>query len=88
MKPIAYSHHALEQMRDRGATTEEVEEAVRTGEKIPAKVGRLAFRRNFPFQGEWQSSYYETKQVMPIVVEETNRIIVVTVYVSYFGGRG
>ena len=30
---------------------------------------------------------YETKQVMPIVVEEPHRLVVVTVYVFYFGGK-
>jgi hypothetical protein len=28
-----------------------------------------------------------TKQVMPIVREEADRIVVVTVYVFYFGGK-
>ena len=88
MKPIVYSGHALEQMRDRGATREEVEEAIRTGEELPAKVGRLAFRKNFPFRGEWQGKLYEVKQVMPIVVEEPSGIIVVTAYTFYFGGEG
>jgi hypothetical protein len=32
--------------------------------------------------------YYETKQVMAVVVEETERLLVVTVYAFYFGGEG
>ncbi|MBM4463932.1 MAG: DUF4258 domain-containing protein [Chloroflexi bacterium] len=87
MKTIVFSQHALAQMPDRGATHEEVETAIRAGERVPAKEGRIAFRRNFPFQKDWKGHYYEVKQVMPVVVEESDRIVVVTVYVFYYGGR-
>ena len=70
----------------RGATPQEVEAAIRSGERVPAKAGRQAYRKNFPFESEWKGRYYETRQVMPIVVEEAERIVVVTVYVFYFGG--
>jgi len=49
MKTIVFSQHALEQMPDRGAAREEVEVAIRAGERVPAKEGRIAFRKNFPF---------------------------------------
>ena len=49
MKSFLFSQHALDQMPDRGATREEVEAAIRTGELTPAKGKRLSFRRNFPF---------------------------------------
>jgi len=87
MKTIVFSQHALEQMPDRGAAREEVEVAIRAGERVPAKEGRIAFRKNFPFQQDWKEHYYEVKQVIPIIVEESDRIIVVTVYVLYFGGK-
>lgn len=61
-------------------------EAIQTGEQVPAKTGRLAFRKNFLFRSIWKGRYYEVKQVMPIVVEEEDRMVVVTVYVFYFGG--
>ena len=86
MKPIIFSKHALEQIPDRGATNEEVEAAIRTGEAIPAKGKRLTFRKNFPFHRKWKGRYYAVKQVMPIVTEESGKMIVVTVYVFYFGG--
>lgn len=88
MKSIIFSKHALEQMPDRGASAEEVESAILTGESVPAKRNRLAFRKNFAFRKNWKGRYYEMKQVMPVVAEENDRIIVVTVYVYYFGGRG
>ena len=47
MTRIVYSPHALEQMKERGATKEEVEETIIKGEMIPAKKGRIAFRYNF-----------------------------------------
>jgi hypothetical protein len=35
-------------------------------------------------RAEWNGSWYATKQVRPILVEEDDRIVVVTVYVYYF----
>jgi hypothetical protein len=75
-------------MLRRGVAREEVEEAIRSGERVPAKIGRLAFRKNLPYQGTWQGNAYRIKQVMPIVVEEPGRTVVVTVYVFYFGDAG
>jgi hypothetical protein len=50
-KPIKFSHHALDNMTDQGATVEEVESAIRTGEYSPAKKGRLSFRA--PHKNLW-----------------------------------
>ncbi len=52
VQPIVFSAHALDQMADRGANKAEVETAVREGEEIPAKKGRRAFRKNFPFNSQ------------------------------------
>jgi hypothetical protein len=87
MKLIEFSQHALDQLSDRGATQEEVIKAIREGEQIPAKKGRLAFRKNFPFEASWKGNFYEVKQVIPIVVKENNKLVVVTVYAFYFGGE-
>jgi hypothetical protein len=85
---IAFSQHALNHMPSRGTTRDEVEEAVRSGERLAAKRGRHGYRKNFPYRAEWKGRYYETKQVMPIVVVEGEVTIIVTVYVFYFGGEG
>lgn len=85
-KPIKFSQHAIDNMADRGASKEEVEMAIRAGEYFPAKKGRLAFRKNFSYNALWKGRYYQVKQVMPIVVEEPNRFVVVTVYVFFIGG--
>ena len=86
MKPIVFSRHALENLGDRGTREDEVEETIRLGEKVPAREGRWAFRRNFPFQSEWKGRWYEAKQVMAIGVEEPEAWVVVTVYVFLIGG--
>jgi len=86
VKPIVFSQHALDNTGDRGATQEEVEETIRLGERVPAKRGRAAFRKNFPFHSVWKGKRYETKQVMPIVVEEPETLVVITVYVLFIGG--
>jgi len=85
-KPIQFSNHAVDQIADRGTTKEEVEKAVREGEPVPAKLGRLSFRKNFPFNSKWKNKDYEIKQVMPVVAEENDKFVVITVYVFYFGG--
>ena len=86
MKRIVFSAHAREQLALRGGTEAEAETAILEGERLPAERGRIAFRKNFAFLSDWKGRYYEVKQVMPVVVEEEDAIVVVTVYVFYFGG--
>lgn len=71
-------------MEERGANKNEVKEAIKNGERIPAKRGRRAYRRNFQYNKEWGGKLYSMKQVMPVVVEENETIVVVTVYTFYF----
>ena len=78
MKPIIFSPHALDQLKDRGTTEEEVKRAIQEGERAPAKEKRIAFRKNFLFDSKWKGKHYQMKQVMPIVVEEDGNWIVVT----------
>jgi len=87
-KPIVFSQDALETVRDRGATCEEVQQTIRQGEEVPAKRRRMAFRKNFPHQARWKGRYYESKQVVPIVAEQADRLVIVTVYTFLFGGEG
>ncbi len=85
-KPIRFSRHALDNLFDRGASREETEQAIRVGERLPALKGRIAFRKNFNHNGMWKGKFYQVKQVMPIVVEEPDRFVVVTVYLFFIGG--
>jgi len=71
-------------MRERGATREEVERAILEGEVEPALKGRLLYRYNFEFNSTWLGERYAVKQVVPVVAEEENRRVVVTVYTFYY----
>ena len=84
MKPIRLSQHAQQKMRDRGATEQEVLEAIRENPWEPAELGRMECRRDFKFGRDWKGRVYATKQVRPIFVEQAGDILVVTVYVYYF----
>lgn len=75
--------HALERLGERGATEAEVIATVQRGERFPAKLGRVGFRRNFPFGGEWHGRRYAAKQVEAYAVEEEGWLVV-TVIVRYF----
>jgi len=83
-KPIEFSPHAREKMLDRGASESEVQAAIRIGNSEPARKGRLMFRKNFAFNSKWRGKHYAVKQVAPVIAEEANRLVVVTVFVYYF----
>ena len=83
-KPIEISQHAREQMSERGAREEEVLTAIRQGEAEPTRMGRIMYRKNFQFNRRWRGKYYAVKQVVPIVKEESKKLVVVTVYTFYF----
>ncbi len=85
MNRIVFSQHALDQITRRGATPSEVEVTLQEGEPVPAKKGRRGYRKNFPYSSVWKGTFYETKQVLAIVVDEGDALIVITVYVFYFG---
>lgn len=85
-KPIKFSQHAIDNISNRGTSKEEVELTIRTGECLPAKKSRVSFRKNFSYNAMWKGKFYQVKQVMPIVVEEHDKFVVVTVYVFFIGG--
>ena len=81
---IVISNHAREQMLERGAREEEVIFAIEKGEFEPARRNRRLFRKNFQFNSIWRGRQYRIKQVAPLVADEGDKIVVVTVYVFYF----
>ncbi len=83
-KPICLSGHARQQMQFRGTSEQEIAQAVRSEDWQPAGSGRFECRKDFPFNSKWNNKVYTTKQVRPIFVEESNQIVVITVYVYYF----
>jgi len=84
MKPIRLTKHAREQARERGAIEAEVKEAVAKGSREPAKRGRELCRYNFSFGATWHGEPYAIKQVAPVIKEEDNETVVITVYTFYF----
>jgi hypothetical protein len=84
VKRIRLSKHAQEQARERGATEAEVKEAVRKGSREPTTRGREMCRYNFVFERKWQGKHYSIKQVAPVIKEEADETIVITVYTFYF----
>ena len=53
------------------------------GERFEAKFGRIGFRRNFAFDGEWTGKRYGAKQVEAYAVEEEGWLVI-TVIVKFF----
>ena len=82
-KPIRLSHHATQQLEYRGATEDEVREAIRTAPWTQAELNRLECRKEFPYHRTWHNKSYAMKQVRPIFVEDAREIVVVTIYVYY-----
>ena len=83
-KSIEISQHAQEQMTERGAKKEEVLTAIRQGEAEPTRLGRVVYRKNFQFNRKWRGKYYAVKQVAPVIIKESEKLVVITVYTFYF----
>ena len=84
MKRIRLTKHAKEQCIERGATETEVRRAIEQGSREQARMDREICRLNFPFGKSWQGNVYAIKQVAPVIKEESDEIVVITVYTFYF----
>ena len=84
MKRVEFSRHALDRCRERQVTRDEVLDAIELGDQEPAKLGRVMCRLTSAFDGLWRGRQYRFRQVAPIILDEQQRILVVTVYVFYF----
>ena len=82
---VKFHPHAEKRMAERGAAKEEVAKAVKEGETFPAKLGRIGFRCNFPFQREWRGKFYNIKQIEAYGVKEDDGFLILTVITKYFG---
>jgi len=85
VKPIRFSNHARLQMDLRGASEEDVIEAIRSGKWRPAKMGKFQSRCKFDFNKRalTNQKFYKYKTVEPIFADEPNEIVVITVKVYY-----
>lgn len=85
-KPIYFTQHARRQMQARRGTPEEVETVIRTSAWKPAEQDRYTASGLFRFAQEHHGRFYASKEVVPIFVEEPERIVVTTVY-TFFSQR-
>jgi len=83
-KPIRLTNHAREQCVERGATEDEVQQAVMYGAREIAKYDRILCRYNITFGQTWHGKRYQIKQVAPVIKETATEAIVVTVYTFFF----
>lgn len=83
-KRIVFTHHALVRMRERGATRADIRRAVEEGNPEPGRGGRVLYRLEFDFMADWAGRFYAKRQVVPVVVEEEQASVVITVYVFYY----
>ena len=81
---VEISPHARQQMQERGVERAEVIAAIREGQVEPARKSRVMYRKNFQFDDVWRGRRYRIKQVAPVVAEQSDRLVVVTVYAFYF----
>ena len=85
MKPIRFSNHAELQMLLRGATKEEIEIAIRSGQRNLAKLGKFRTKHRFEFNSTSpvNKKFYKYKIIEPVFADELKEIIMITVKVYY-----
>ena len=83
-KAIVFSSHARDRCLQRGANEADVVRAIREGKREPAQRDLWHYRLNLEFQKEWSGNWYAVQQVVPVVSEEADRFVVITVYTYYF----
>jgi hypothetical protein len=85
VKSIHFSQHALDQVRLRGATLQEVRETIETVPWQPAKHGKYQARKTFEFgrRSPVNQQVYPFKTVHTIFADEPNQMVVITVLVYY-----
>lgn len=81
---MLFTNHALERMKERGASREEVIQTIRQDTRSPAKQGRTAFQHTFDYRREWNGTYYDHKEVTAYAVEEGGEWVVITVICRYY----
>jgi hypothetical protein len=88
MKTIRFTGHASARAKERGTSEDDVRRAIRIGLREPARRGLVQFKLNLEYRREWDGRYYAIQQVVPVVAEEDDCLVVVTVYTFYFQEGG
>lgn len=80
---IRIEPHTLQRAEERGTSVQEIEDVLHTGTEVPAKGGRRAKAKVYPFRQTRLGKYYEQKRVEVIYAVEGETLVTVTVYVFY-----
>ena len=80
---VVYDNHARMQMSVRGATEEEVVDALRTGVLTPGRFGRLIRVKVFTAGYRWHGREYPHKEVQVVYAQREGAGIVITVKTRY-----
>ena len=56
MSDIIFSDHARKQMGERGASKQEVIQAISEGESSDVKNKRVSYRKNFQYNKKWEKN--------------------------------
>jgi hypothetical protein len=80
---IQIEPHTLERAEERGAAVEEIEDVIQNGLTIPARKGRSAKYKIYPFEQDRLGTYYKQKRIEVIYLIENEVIVTVTVFVFY-----
>jgi hypothetical protein len=59
---IQIDPHTLERAQERGASEQEIKDAIETGFDIPAKYGRMGKAKVYDFKQKRHGKYYEQKR--------------------------
>ena len=77
--------HALDRLKERGATMAEVVYTVQHGRQTPAKFGRARFTHVFAYNRKWLGQSYASKEVQAFAEREAaDNWLVLTVIVRFF----
>ena len=89
MKPIRLTEHARKRAVQRGASEDEIREAVSSGSREPGRRGKWQARAEFlrPFRSPVDGKVYNRRTVEAIFADELDEIVVVTVKVYYSRGE-
>ena len=83
-RAIVFTNHARDRCAQRGAAEADVVRAILEGKREPAQRGLWQYRLNLEFQTEWAGNWYAVQQIAPVVAEEAERMVVITIYTLYF----
>ncbi len=76
--------HLQARMRQRGVTLEEIERTINNGSQVTdAKPGTLGKVLVFPYEKEWEGSFYAEKEVMVYYKVHGEEHILLTVIARY-----